>query len=375
MEPQLKISRAVTRLVMSHPFFGSMALGLHFKQNEDLTPPTMATDGKHVWWHPEFVDDTIEEEVTGVIAHEVMHVVLKHMLRMGNRDPKRWNFAADYAINGILIEAGFKLPKGALYNPKFDGMTAERIYDMLEDDDMLDGAAEFGQVLQATGGDGSPMPADEAAQMSADIDAKITMAANAAKAIGNLPSAIKGLIEEMERSQVDWVSHVRRVAGGDQPDNYSFRHINKRMYHSHRIVSPGIEKVGAGDIIIGVDSSGSVSDTALKHFLGELNALSEDLQPRSITVITCDSTIEDVRHYNQGEVITAMSSNGRGGTRVTPVFDYVRDHNLPCDKLIYLTDLEVGDFQDTPPPYQVLWVSCSTRSKPAPWGEPTYINI
>lgn len=375
MDPQLKVSRAVTRLVMSNPFFGSMALGLRVHKNEHLNPPTMATDGRSIMWHPDFVDQHNEHEVTGVIAHEVMHVVFKHMMRMAGRDHKKWNFATDYAINGILIEAGFKLPDGALYNAKFKGMTAERIYDELEDEDMPDGASDFGQVNPAGGKDGKPMAADEAAQMSSDIDAKINMAANAGRAVGNLPGVIKGLLEEMERAQVDWVSHVRRVVGGDQPDDYSFRNINRRMYHAYHIVAPGMDKIGAGDIIIGVDSSGSVSGTALKHFLGEMNALSEDLAPRSITVITCDHAIQTVQSYGQGETITALSTNGRGGTRVTPVFDYIRDHNLPCDKLIYLTDLEVGDFQEVPPRYPVLWVSCSLSSQPAPWGETTYINV
>jgi len=373
MDAQMKVSRAVTRLVVKHPFFGSITLSS--KVEPDDTIPTMCTDGKSIWWSPEFVDTIDQEETVGVTAHEVLHIVFKHPLRRGSRDPELWNIACDFSINQILVDEGFKLPEGALIDPQYKGLSAEAIYDRLPQDAKEKyGSRVIGEVKDAKKDDGGDMSEAEVKQMEADIDTKVMMAASGAKAIGKLPSAIKSLIEEMERSQVDWRDVMRRFVGGDQPDDYSFRKPQKKMYHMTGIISPSIEKIGAGDVVVGIDTSGSVSKRELKFFLGEINAISEDIKPRSITVITCDAQIQTVRRYEQGEEIEKIEINGRGGTRVKPVFDYIEEHQLQVDNMVYLSDLEIWDYPENPPHYPTLWVSSYLGSKEAPWGDTTYLT-
>ena len=373
MDAQAKVSRAVTRLVVKHPFFGSICLSVVVKPEDDI--PTMCTDGKTILWSPDFVDTMDQEETVGVMAHEVLHIVFKHSLRRGSRDPELWNIACDFAINQILVDSEFTLPEGALIDPQYKDLTAEAIYDRLPQDAKEKyGNAVIGEVKDAKKDDGNDMSQAEVKQMEADIDAKIMMAATGAKTVGKLPASIKDLIDEMERSQVDWRDVMRRFIGGDQPDDYSFRKPQKKMYHMTGVISPSIEKIGAGDVVVGIDTSGSVSRRELKFFLGEINAISEDIKPRSITVITCDAKIQTVRRYEQGEEIQKIEINGRGGTRVKPVFDYIEEHQLPVDNMVYLSDLEIFDYPEHPPHYPTLWVSSSMRSDPAPWGDTTYLK-
>ena len=105
-----------------------------------------------------------------------------------------------------------------------------------------------------------------------------------------------------------------------------------------------------------------------------MNAITEDQKPRSVTVITCDTKVGTVHRYEQGEVIEKIEINGRGGTRVTPVFDYIEDHQLPCDNFVGLTDLEISDFPDAPD-FPVLWVSTDIGSDRAPWGEVAILKM
>jgi predicted metal-dependent peptidase len=70
-------------------------------------------------------------QLTGLIAHEVMHLALCHHTRQGKRDHDKWNRAADHAINHLLQGAGFDLPLNVLLEPRFTGMSAEAIYDQL----------------------------------------------------------------------------------------------------------------------------------------------------------------------------------------------------------------------------------------------------
>jgi len=46
---------------------------------------------------------------------------------------------------------------------------------------------------------------------------------------------------------------------------------------------------------------------------------------------------------------------GGGGTRFTPVFEWIDRELLAPDLLIYFTDAQ-GEFPPAPPPYPVLWL-------------------
>ena len=172
MDAQMKVSRGSTRLVIKFPFYGSVCLGVRVKP--DASVSTMATDGKSILWSPDWVDTIDQEETVGVMAHEVLHIILKHPLRRGNRDPLLWNIATDFAINQILIDAGFKLPEGALIDPQYKGLTAEAIYDRLpEDAKEKYGNAVIGEVKDAKKDDGSDMslPSSFLASLTSPITA------------------------------------------------------------------------------------------------------------------------------------------------------------------------------------------------------------
>ena len=170
MDPQMKVSRAITRLVVKHPFFGSLALSLRVENDDSIN--TMCTDGKFIKWNASFVESMDQEETVGVMAHEVCHVTFKHMLRRGERDPDRWNVACDYAINEILIESGFVLPEGGLMDEQYFGMTAEQIYDRLPEDAGKGGGGGFGEVVDTSDENGNALSPAQQKQMEADIDSR-----------------------------------------------------------------------------------------------------------------------------------------------------------------------------------------------------------
>jgi predicted metal-dependent peptidase len=375
MDAETKMARARTRLVLDNPFFGVLALGLDI--HRDDSQPTMCTNGKFIKWNADFVDQHSDKEIIGVVAHEVLHVAFKHMLRRDERDPERWNVACDHAINHILLDGGFELPDGGLHDPQYKGMTAERIYEKLGNDpDQQDQqACGWGGVVDATGDDGKELSPSEAKQLEASIDQKVMLAAAGAKSVGKLPSAIQELVDEMRRSKVDWRDVFNRFVGGDQPDDYTFRKPNKKAWYTQGIYMPSIDKIGVGDVVVAIDTSGSVNTAELQQFLGELNNITEDHKPRSVTVITCDTKVQSVVRYEQGDIIDSIECTGRGGTRVTPVFEYIDEHQLPVDNMVYLTDMGIHDWPDTAPHYPVLWVSTWTRCDDAPFGETTRIEV
>lgn len=371
MDAELKIARCKTKLTWGHPFFGSVSLTCKWVQDDSVK--TMATDGIHIFWAEQFVDETDEAKLMGVVAHEVMHIVMKHMLRRAERDPKMWNIACDYVINDILLESGFELPEQGCIDPHFKGMTAEQAYAELQQRGDDTDQPSWGMVMDATDSNGDPMTGSDAETLEADIDRKIMVAADTAKSIGKLPASIEGIVKKMRKPQVDWRSQFQRFIGGEHPFDYAQRKANRRMLAQTVFFCPSIEKFGAGDIVVGIDTSGSVSTKELEHFLGELKAIADEHRPDSVTVITCDSKVRTVRRYEEGDDIESVELGGRGGTRVTPVFDYITEHDLPCDNFVYFTDMGVSDFPDAPD-YPVMWVSTGGDFETAPFGEVATIN-
>ena len=126
-----KLSLARTKLILEHGFFGLLALRLQFVERVDI--PTLAVDGKHIFYNPDFVLSLSDKITQSAVAHEVMHCVLAHISRRGSRDPKKWNVAGDYALNQILVDSGFTLGDNWLIDNKFKGMSADEIYNLLPD--------------------------------------------------------------------------------------------------------------------------------------------------------------------------------------------------------------------------------------------------
>ena len=72
-------------------------------------------------------------ETRFVMAHEVLHVALRHGTGSSGRDPYLWNVACDYVINDWLIEmqVGSAPALGLLHDPQLKGLSAEEVYDRI----------------------------------------------------------------------------------------------------------------------------------------------------------------------------------------------------------------------------------------------------
>ena len=212
--------------------------------------------------------------------------------------------------------------------------------------------------------------------LEADIDQMIL---NAPRTAGNLPSAVKGLIDELLTPKVDWRDKLRRFAnGGDQPDDYTYEFFDIVTYRTTGILDPVLETKGVGKLIIFDDQSGSVRTEERKLALAELNEISLTCKPTSVTLIPFDTSIdeENIAYYQEGEEITSLERTRCGGTAVTPCFQYLEDNHLIDEdtKVMFLTEMGIGDYPDTAPPCEVLWINTSGYEVDAPFGETIHVK-
>jgi len=79
MTAKEKITKARASLILTAPFFASLALKM--KLVEDPSCDTMWVDGTSMGYNPAFIEPLPLEQVKGLICHEVMHVACHHNLR------------------------------------------------------------------------------------------------------------------------------------------------------------------------------------------------------------------------------------------------------------------------------------------------------
>jgi len=356
-------------------------LALQLDLVEDASCKTAWTDGTSLGFNPAFVATLDTDEIEALFAHEVMHCACGHPWRRDGRDTKQWNVAADYAINGILRDARFKLPSGALIDARFNGKSSEWIYDRLPQGDGESGSDGSGDPQSGSGEGNDPSgqgevrdaPEPNGDEQSTDGEQpseaswkQITkQAERMAAGQGTLSARLKRDIDAATASQVDWRSALIKYAQETVKADYSWTRPNSR-YLAVGLYLPSLHSVACGHFVVGVDTSGSVDAVLLQQFAGAINAIADTLQPSRIDVIYCDSQVNHVDTFARGETVT-MEPHGGGGTCFEPVFEHVAETGETPAVLIYLTDM-YGSFPETAPDYPVIWASYSSVDV-APFGD------
>lgn len=119
-------------VLTKYPFIGSIALRMEMVPVRDIRVRTACTDGNSVYFDIAFLSSLTREEQTFVLAHEVWHAVMMHLVRRQNRNPELFNIATDKEVNYMLQKDGFVAPKELLFPTKEEeGKCAEEIYEML----------------------------------------------------------------------------------------------------------------------------------------------------------------------------------------------------------------------------------------------------
>ena len=397
-----KVSRSRLQLMLRHPFLAGAVARLPMKEAIDMPwCRTMATDGYNIYWNALFCVELNEDELSGVIAHELMHCILGHIDRRGERDRTQWNVAIDHATNLFLLACDITLPNDRLADRLYNGLTAEQIYDRLPnaatsrvpsstvggeeaDNESNSGATEgIGRCI-ASGGfdvhleDGD---AEGSAERNKNMPTEIEKRRIRRELTNEIISKMHGLFpgqyeEEFKKagqSEIPWQAVMAQFISGIQKDDYRLYPFNRK--HIWRdLYLPSIGRPGPNHIAVAVDTSGSMNREILGKVLSELDAL-RSMSECKMTLIECDADIQEVTEYEGWEMVNiAFESRpfrGRGGTRFEPVFNWMNDvgsfKNPAPEALIFLTD---GDapFPDLRPNYYMMWVFPKSFSREAPFG-------
>lgn len=352
-----KLITARVGLLLKAPFFGNLATRL-ILQNADAWCGTAATEGRHFFYNSEFINKLSLKECEFLFGHEVLHVVYDHMGRRGDREPQLWNIADDYCVNSDLIEnkIGDKITKvGILYNQKYNGMSAEEVYDdlyknadkidikkLMESilDEHLDGDGESdGDGNGTKDGNGRPRLTAEEKKAIRDEVKEAVLAAAEASGSGNVPGNIKRMIKDLTAPVVNWRELLQQQIQSIIKNDFTFARPSRRSWHMDAIL-PGMKNAQTIDVCVAIDTSGSITGEDLKIFLSEVQGIMEMYDDYKVHIITWDTQVYNPQDFtpDSSEDINSYEPGGGGGTDPHCVWQYLQDNEIEPKKLIMFTD-------------------------------------
>ena len=410
---ETKLAAARTRLILDKPFLGALVLRLPMNPAKPDWCKTTATDARAFYYNPEYIGSLTLDQTQFMLAHEALHCALSHFARRQHRVIHKWDLACDYAINPLLIDDGLKPPPNALVMPMYKGMTAEEIYPLIDDNDeseTLDKHA-YDQDNQSRGSntgrtekdlerqqqepqqqdqgeqgnqggersakpeDGGaadepqPLTPDEQETLSVQWQQRMAGAAQQAMQAGKLGGELKRMIDHLLQPQLPWRMLLARYMTAISRDDYSYSRPSRR---EGDYVLPSLRS-GQTDLVVAVDTSGSIKDSEIEEFIEEIDALKGQVRAR-VTLLPCDAALcegapfrfEPWEQFSRPDEI-----KGGGGTSFVPVFQWVAKEGIQPDLLVYFTDAD-GEFPKQEPHYPVIWL-VKGRSK-VPWGQRIQLN-
>lgn len=349
--------RALNWFVSSYPLLGGLAAGLTVVADAELAraqaisiAAVSATAGE-IYINP--LRTFEDEEWRFILAHEMLHAALRHGERRGARDPYLHNVAADYVVNGWLVEMRIgSMPEGLLYDPELKGLSVEEVYDRIATD--LRRMRRLATLRGKGAGDilGDPL-AHGAGRPYADLDEFYRRGLvqgfdlHVRGERGLLPAGLIQEIRALAHPPVPWDARLARWF-----DAYVPRPVPVRSYARparRQASTPDIPRAGRyfppeeiARCTFGVvlDTSGSMNPALLGKALGAIASYAEARDVPAARVVFCDAAPYDAGYLPPAEIAGRVKVRGRGGTVLQPGIDLLQRAQdfPPAAPVLVITD-------------------------------------
>jgi len=375
MSREETLGKASKELMWKEPFYGFFLLMLNKVWNNKV--PTAGVSKHNINYqlaiNEDFWNSLSENHRIGLLKHELLHIAYFHLSMYFNFPDKRLaNIAMDMEINQYIDPE--YLPEGGIDINNYAELNLDRkagcryYYQMLKqakdekDKNGTSGCPNFDDLCDQmdNGGDGLPdhstweefeeLTESEQKLMQKQMDTLLQNASEQTeKKRGTVPGHIKDhLIEisKLEPPKFNWKQYMRRFTGAStKVYTKKIRRKENRRYSEN----PGLKIKMKQHMLLGIDTSGSVSDSELQEFMNEITHIYKC--GVDVTIIQCDTTIRSIEPFNPKK---EFKVHGRGGTEFDPVLEYYNANLQKYTSLVYFTDGECST--SVKPKGNTLWV-------------------
>lgn len=347
---EFELAKSIVKLLRAEPFYAHILSNLTRKMGDDI--PTMAVSFKEdqLFLHinPVFLLEQLNEnQRMGVLKHEVLHIVFKHLFRGIGKNPFVENLAADIVVNQFV--APWSLPEGAVYLSSFPELklfpnqTLEYYYNeiiKLQEPKAKEkypvAHAQFEKMkeeYEKSNGSHALWSKEEKSSLDRLID-KVCKGSKEklnSNEWGSLPSEIKRIIDLISAPPaVNWKNVLRifSISCGRTTLRATHRKESKRFEGSEGTKIKRLRK-----LVVAIDTSGSIDIDLFIKFWNEIIALHKI--GTEMMIIQCDAAVHSAKLFKKSSSLPEIV--GGGGTSFDPVFDWMKK-NRQYNGLIYFTD-------------------------------------
>lgn len=325
----------------------------------DTGIPTACTDGWNVQYGRAFMDKLSEPEFNFVVLHETYHKAFRQMTvwdALWKQDARRANKAADFVINQLIVDADpsgafASPPEGARLDPQYRGMNTKEVFDALNGrgDGKKGEKGEKGEKGDAEGGAGldehkwgEGEGEGEGDERGRAIDRALRQGKEVQKRIGKGKGRGNTALDELLAPTVNWREQLREfvqsvVAGKD----ISTWRRPARRGMARDMYLPSSYSESVGEIVVAIDTSGSVSGAELRAMVSEMVGICESVVPDKVHLIWWGTEVVGEQVFKPGEyedMAQALKPKNGGGTDLACVFNWVQEKRLNPACIIVLTD-------------------------------------
>lgn len=418
-----EISAHLLKLRRINPFLATISLFSRYKFDDRVEH--FETDGMYISINPDYFKRLQDREKTGVLLHLTLHTALLHPQRLALRNASIWNIAADIVVNNIIVESGdFQAPPQTAFEPKYKDLSVEQVYEalshlhnkstsvrnaaLMESNSTChhstannnEGAGNNDEASPSKTGqpscpsssqlqsvleklypcrkDLSPAVNEQKAPNTGDSDKLRTQQywqsafrkADAAmrfgsKHQGDLPEGLLREIDKILNAELDWRWILWNFVVRTPSD---FEGFDRRFVHQGLY----LDKLESDrlNVLIAIDTSGSIDEGELTRFISELMAITSAYHIINVTLYYVDADIYGPYELEKG--IDISTPKGGGGTDFSVFYENIvnRLDDNELDVIVYFTD-GYGEFPKNIPAVETLWVVTSggLESEHFPFGQ------
>jgi len=401
--------------LMKHPetalYSGVMLMGVSEVIDKKFTA---YTDGVNKRYSKPFLEGIKQEpKLRGLVLHENLHVALKQLPRgkdMWEESSQLANMSADFVVNDIIFnikgkisnsnEAIVELPDGALYDEQFHNWSMREVFNYLKkhckgkgkgkgkgqgdgsgvgdieiDEDgeptiTINGKKyKLGNCDEHDVSGTSELSHEDAKELSDKIDKALREGGILAGRMGaKVPRHITDLLEP----KIDWREVLRDFVSSTVKgkDEFTWRKMNKRQM-ANDLYLPSIENETIGEVVVAIDTSGSIGGKELTEFATELASICELCLPEQVRVLWWDTEVhgEQLFKDNYQDIASLLKPLGGGGTHVSCVSEYINKHKINAECVLVFTDgyVESDIKWNIIPP--TLWMITQNKALEVPTGK------
>ncbi len=384
-----KVKLAIKNFLISNPFFGVLCLRQELVE-ASVWCPTMAVDGKHLFFNTGYILSKNPFEIQFIISHEMLHLAYGHLDRKAYsngelRDHKIFNIACDYIVNRDTLYAKIgEMPENVYYDKKFDNNIAEEVYELIKEEQFENPTLDYHIDMSGNGLSSDPgittdsegkkhsskQPSYDSTTSKENLekfkeDLIISKSSIRSEDMiaGRVPGNLIRIINELTEPKINWRNYIKKVIKSHFKQDTNWNRTSRRSFDS-AFVFPDKNYGEKVKIHISIDTSGSMTKEMLRDFLSEVKGVVTQYRDYEIYIWTFDTQIYNPQKYTSenAKKIDEYQINGGGGTTFLVNWEYMKNNKIKPDLFIMFTDgYPCDDFGPVPKYCDTLYVVYDNR--------------